>query len=177
MTELQAAEMIETVFQAHWPNWSFPVEEMKTWVNVLRRYDFIQARTAINNFYITQTRQGKPPPAVLIAVLNKNARAQGQKAKSNDPVLIFEILKEGKPRGQRFFGKNMPQNEVCEKASEALRESFDNLYGGNHIVIRHWAAPPQKPMDGPPLKGEARMKAIARCKKAIGTGFSDELPF
>ncbi len=177
MTELQASELIETVFQAHWPNWSFPVEETKVWVSCLRRYDFIQAKTAINNFYMAQTRQGKPPPAVLIAVLNKSARAQEQKAKNKDPVLIFEILKEGKPRGQKFFGKHMPQNEICEKESERVRENFDNLYSGNHIVVRHWTAPPPKTSEEPPLKGEARMKAIARCKQALGTGFADELPF
>ena len=177
MTDLQAAEIIEQVFKAHWPNWIFSIEETKVWVRQLRYYDFMLAKTAINNFYMAQTRQGKPAPGALIAALRNKARAQDQSAMNNGPVLICEILREGKPRGERFFGKYLPPNEVCEKMSDKLREKFDNLYGGNHIVIRHWASPAPKTVDGPVLKGEARMQAIARCKKALGTGFADELPF
>ena len=177
MTDLQAAEIIEQVFKAHWPNWIFSIEETKVWVRQLRHYDYNLAKTAINNFYMAQTRQGKPAPGALIAALRNKARAQDQKTKNNDPVLICEILREGKPKGQRFYGKHLPPNEVCEKTADKLRENFDNLYGGNHIVIRHWASPAEKTVDGPVLKGEARMQAIARCKKALGTGFVDDIPF
>ena len=32
MTELQAAEIIEQVFKAHWSTWKFPIEETRFWI-------------------------------------------------------------------------------------------------------------------------------------------------
>lgn len=138
MNDLQAAEIIEKVFKAHWPNWNFDVEETAVWVHELRKYDYGRAKSVINNFYMAQTKQGKPAPAHLRRALRNNARIQ-QKKQSNEPVLLFEIIKEGRERGQ-FFSQNppLPADQEIEEYAERGRKAFNNMYGGNHIVVRHW---------------------------------------
>lgn len=145
MTNEEAIMIIEKVIQAHWPNWKFAVEETAVWVQRLRNYDYNRAKTAINNFYMRQTRQGKPPPANLLMALRKNARLPEQTEKTNEPVPLFEIIKKDRKRGQRFFWylkKQKPDNQVIEDYSERQRKNFNNLYGGEHYVVRHWEEVP-----------------------------------
>jgi len=115
MTDLQAAELIEKVFKTHWHTWRFEVEETAVWVKHLRKYDYARAKTAINNFYMAQTRQGKPAPGSLLAALREHATIKTE-AGDNEPVCIFEITKAGKKRGYKFFANpnKMPAKEQIE---------------------------------------------------------------
>ena len=141
MTESEAMEFIEKILKSHWPNWTFSGEETLVWIRELRKYNYNLAKVAVNNFYMSQTKQGKPAPAHLLMALTKNARVQQQK-QSNEPVLLFEIIKEGRKRGQRFF-QNLPKpsNQEIEACSERGRMAFNALYGGNHYVVRQCEVP------------------------------------
>ena len=142
MTDLQAAELIEKVFKTHWHTWRFEVEETAVWVKHLRKYDYARAKTAINNFYMAQTRQGKPAPGSLLASLREHATIKTE-AGDNEPVCIFEITKAGKKRGYKFFANpnKMPAKEQIEKMAETMRTNFNNMYGDGHIVVREMEIP------------------------------------
>jgi hypothetical protein len=63
MMDEYATRIIDQVLKAHWPNWTCDGEETLLWVRELRKYDCGLAKTAINNFYMARTKQGKPAPA------------------------------------------------------------------------------------------------------------------
>jgi len=143
MSDEDATRIIDQVLKAHWPNWNFNGEETLVWIRELRKYDYELAKIAINNFYLAQTKQGKPAPAHLLAALNRTARKQ-QKRESeiNEPVLLFEIISEYRTRGQRFFcNPPKPADPEIEAYSERCRQAFNAMYGGNHIIIRQCEVP------------------------------------
>jgi len=177
MTDAEAVNLIETVFVAHWPNWIFSPEETAVWVANLRRYDFAKAKAAINNFYMSQTRQGKPAPGQLLMALRKNARIHSEK-RINEPVRLFEIIAEGKNRGQNFFrNQPIPADQEIEETAEGYRKAFNILYGDNHIIIRHWDRPPEDKKSSQVLTGTERKEAVRRCITAAASGFVDKVPF
>ncbi|MFX0194594.1 MAG: hypothetical protein ACFFCW_00605 [Candidatus Hodarchaeota archaeon] len=142
MTDEDATIIIEQVLKAHWPNWIFNHEEIVVWVKELRKYDYNLAKTAVNNFYMQQIKQGKPAPAHLRMALRKNARAQKEK-QNNEPILLFEIIKEGRERGQRFFcNQPKPAEQEIENYSERVRKLFNAMYRGNHYVVRQFESLP-----------------------------------
>jgi hypothetical protein len=138
MTREDAVRLIENVFKAHWTNWRFDDEETAVWIKELCKYEYERAKTAINNFYMAQTKQGKPPPAQIRLVLRKYAQIEKQK-QSNEPVKLFEIVREGKLRGYSFF-KNLPlpADQEIEDYAEKVRKDCDATYGGKHYVVRYW---------------------------------------
>jgi hypothetical protein len=141
MNDLQAAEIVD-VLRSHWPTWKFEGEELNVWVEKLRRYDYGRAKAAINNFYMAQTRQGKPAPGNILATLRQNAVDEQGMDQNIGPVLLYEIIKDSQPKGQKFFAnipRNVPPKEDIEKMSDVMRQNFDDLYGGEHVVVRHWA--------------------------------------
>lgn len=177
MTDTQAIELIETVFAAHWPNWTFSEEETAVWIQHLRRYDFARAKQAINNYYMAQTRQGKPAPGNLLNALRKNAAIYSERT-VNEPVKLFEIIAEGRERGQGFFATPpLPADQVIEDTAERYREKFNVLYAPNHIVLRCWEQQQEKEKEGPVLTGPERKAAIRNCIRAAASGFADKVPF
>ena len=177
MTDIQAIELIETVFAAHWPNWSFTPDETEVWVKNLRRYDFVRAKTAINNYYMSQTRQGKPAPGNLLNALRKNAATHLDR-KANEPIKLFEIITEGKERGQGFFATPpLPAEQEIEDSAERYRKNFNVLYNVNHIVLRCWEQRQEKEKEGSVLIGPERKAAINNCIAAAASGFVDKVPF
>lgn len=147
MTDSDAAKLIEEVFKSHWPNWRFEGEETKVWTGILRKYDYVSAKTAINNFYILQTKQGKPAPALIVEVLRQNAYSR--ETRPNEPILLYTIIKEssylaGRSSGiygKRFYisgKKQKPASEEIERMAERDRRLANQIYGENHIIIRSW---------------------------------------
>lgn len=124
MTDLQAAELIEKYFKAHWPNWSFPNEETEVWIRKLRKYDFEKAKYAINKFYLAQTKQGKPPPGRLLAYLRQNALSKTDNKKT-EIVKLFQICRpDGRRRWFPFSGpKGTPKSVVENHASRVLEDA------------------------------------------------------
>jgi hypothetical protein len=144
MSDEDATRIIDQVLKAHWPNWTFNGKETLVWIRELRKYNYEMAKAAINNFYMAQTKQGKPAPAHLLMALRKYARIRQEKeeGQSREPVLLFEIIKEGRERGQRFFSNpSKPSDQEIEEYSERGRKAFNSLYGGNHIVVRQCKVP------------------------------------
>ena len=133
MTDQQASELIETVFKAHWPNWEFSIVETQEWVKELRRYDYGLAKAAINNFYMAQTKQGKPAPGVLIAELKAKAIVRQDRGKDERLGPLFGIYKaDGNLRWRKYVGDlDMPRPEI-----EALALKFCRY--ANSIEVGHY---------------------------------------
>jgi hypothetical protein len=56
--------------------------------------------------------------------------------------LAYEIVRQGQDRGARFYCRaenweSIDQHAI-ERESEIIRDRFDNIYLGTHIVIRYW---------------------------------------
>ena len=138
MTESQAIQLVE-MMRDYWPTWVFKGEELRFWIHKLETYDFVRAKSAINNFYMSYEKQGRPPAGKIIKAL-QGTRQKGEGASANEPVLLYEIVKGEQDRGFRFFSKGGPidDHDFLERGSEYLRQQFNELYGGEHYVVRHW---------------------------------------
>lgn len=139
--KVEEAQEITELLEGHWPTWKFSKKEVDFWMNTLRPFSYKISKAAINNFYLSYEKQGRPPAAKIMNLL-KATQQKDKQRESNEPVLLFEIVKEGRERGYRFFsdGGEMNDLEYLEGRSEYLRRQFNGLYGGNHYVIRHWMA-------------------------------------
>jgi len=171
MTELQAAEIIETVIKSHWPNWTFSIIETKEWVRALVRFDYERAKAAISNFYMDQTKQGKPAPGSLIIALKANAivrKMNQQKEESTGP--LFGILRaDGHPRWHKFVGNlNMAQQEIEVMALNFCRKA--NLIESGHYIEYYSAETEQEG-----YTGEQGCTLTMRRQQARDKAFADIL--
>ena len=132
MTDDQSSEIIETVLKAHWPNWTFSIIETQQWVRTLTRYDFIRAKVAISEFYMSQTRQGKPAPGSLINALKAKAAIHTDQPRGERTGPLFGIRRaDGRLRWSKFCGNlDMAQQEVEAMALKFTR--YANLLEPNH---------------------------------------------
>ena len=132
MTDLQASEIIDTVFKAHWQNWTFSIIETQEWVRTLRRFDFIRSKAAISEFYMAQTKQGKPAPGALIAAIRAKATIRDERPLVDRTGPLFGIRRaDGRLRWNKFCGNlDMAQQEIEVMALKFTR--YANLLEPNH---------------------------------------------
>ena len=133
MTDLQASEIIETVLKAHWPNWTFSIVETQQWVRTLTRYDFTRSKAAISEFYMAQTKQGKPAPGALINALKAKATIHTDQPRGERTGLLFGIRRaDGRLRWHPFAGNlDMAQQEIEAMALKFTRHA-------NQIELGHY---------------------------------------
>jgi len=136
MTDLQAAEIIETVIKSHWPNWTFTVIETREWVRTLAKFDFQKAKSAISEFYMAQTRQGKPAPGALIMALRAKAIVRGDQQQQERTGLLFGICRaDGRLRWSKFSGSlDMAPQEVEAMALKYTRYA-NQLEAGHYYEL------------------------------------------
>lgn len=169
MTDMDATRLIDEVIRVHWPNWNFPSEEAAVWVKELRRYDYDRAKTTINNFYMAQTKQGKPPPASLIAALRNKAREK-QCGSSKKIGPLFGICRaDGRLRWHKFVGNlNMAQQEIEVMALNFCRKA--NLIESGHYIEYYSAETEQEG-----YTGEQGCTLTMRRQQARDKAFADIL--
>jgi len=136
MNDLQANEIIDKTLNSHWPTWTFPPEETKVWVRELRKYDYIRAKSAIDNFYMAQTKQGKPAPGAIRAALRANALENRDQQQGKRTGPLFGICRaDGRLRWRKFSGDlNMPRQEVENMAGKFCRYA-NQLEAGHYYVL------------------------------------------
>jgi len=169
MNDLQAVELIEDVFRVHWPNWNFPLEEAAVWVKELRRYDYDRAKTAINTFYMAQTKQGKPPPASLKAALRNSIERKDQKEGELTGPLFGIKRADGRLRWHKFTGNlNMAQQDIEAMALKFCR--YANLLETGHYIEYYSTDTEDKG-----YYGEEGCTITQRCRQARDKAFADIL--
>lgn len=110
---------------------------MWIWRKKLSKCDYKRAQHLINELYSRWDKDRNPKSGVLFSVL-RQARLAGQK--QNDPVLLYELIRPGQPKGIRIFHNNedAPAGQEIEQMAEWTRQHFANIYDGQWIIIRHW---------------------------------------
>jgi hypothetical protein len=141
MDNTQAISFIEKVFSKHWPNWKFEDEEFTFWVKILKKYDYEKATQAINNLYANWEKQGKPPAGIITKTLNSTLNIS-EKNKTNEPVLLYSILKPNKDikqcLGMGYAGDPYRADESIEISANNDKYRCERAYGEPCTVIRIW---------------------------------------
>ena len=132
MTDQQAIDLI-AVFQAHWHTWQFSAEETSVWIQRLRRFDFSKAKHAVNNFYMDQTKQGKPAPGSLLAAIRRAATVKAD-LEGCEMVQLFEICRaDGRRRFYPFSGPAGTPRAAIEAHAQAIAERCNRKESGHYI--------------------------------------------
>ena len=169
MTDLQAAEIIETVFKAHWPNWTFSIIETKEWVRTLVKFDYEKAKAVISEFYMAQTRQGKPAPGALITALRLKAIVKSDIPPEHIGPLFGIKRADGRLRWCKFAGNlNMAQQDIEAMALKFCR--YANLLESGHY-IKYYSTDTED--DG--YTGESGCTSGQRRQQARDKAFADIL--
>uniref|UniRef100_A0A6M3JD49 Uncharacterized protein n=1 Tax=viral metagenome TaxID=1070528 RepID=A0A6M3JD49_9ZZZZ len=132
MTEEQANDVIENTIKAHWPNWDFRGQELKVWIDELRKFDFDTAKNAINELYKTWEKDRYPKMPHIMAAIRQYVAA---KYKTGRQAALFGILtKDGRKRFFDWWGNaDCPRQEIEDKAERVRQYCNDNIEPG-HIV-------------------------------------------
>ena len=144
MTDLEAGNIIETVMKVHWPKWEFRGQELKVWIEELRKFDYETAKYAINELYKVWESTRYPKLPIIMGNIRKLSRAKRQSGYRL--ARLYTILRQdGRPRWFPFNGNaNTPRGEI-EQAAEKMRTEANRLYpGDNHIIQYHSTDEPKE---------------------------------
>ena len=119
---MEAANIIEDVFKAHWSTWKFPLNETKFWMERLVKFDHKLAVDAIDKLYEQQEHQRKPAPAAVLGALRRHATIKTDNPR--EVVPLYEIIR---PDGRRKFfpfcgPKDAPIEAIEEEALRIVKE-------------------------------------------------------
>lgn len=143
MTEEQADIFINEVLKGFWPRWDPQDYELTAWQTKLIKFEFDKAKKVLNDIFFSANRTIDPPAGKIIKLLKAEAIELG--TAKNDPLLLFEIIKDGNIRGQRFYstdGSEPKSKTALENYAEKLRNNFNSMYKANHIIKWHYDAVP-----------------------------------
>lgn len=144
MTKEQQKRFVDEVLKSYWPRWNPAEVEIQGWYDRLWSYDYNLAKTAVNNLVFGLQNRGVEPPCGRI--MNALKASIQQKAKKNEPILLYTIVKErflelGKAgyRGQRFSvggEKDLPASqEQCECRAMRDCQVMNDQYGESHVIL------------------------------------------
>jgi len=162
MTLQEAENFINIELKGLWPDWNPTDAEARLWARELMKVDYNLTKNSISNWYIRQERTRKRPFLGQLRKLFRKTVADVEEQKElSEPVLLYEIVKESNivkrffkdhrtgedveytsHPGQKFYLSRRNKLPVdphnIEAEAENKRERFNQAYGGNHIIYRHW---------------------------------------
>lgn len=147
MNDEQANDIIESVMKAHWPKWEFKGQELKVWLEELRKFDYETAKTAINELYKTWQSNRYPKMPFIMGNIRKLSIAKRPKKRL---VALYTILR---PDGVRlwspFWGDANTPQQAIETDAEIKRGGANRIYGDGHIIRYHSTdeLEPEKPVE------------------------------
>lgn len=160
MTSQEAENFINTELKGLWPDWNPTDAEFKLWSQELMKVDYFPTKSSIDNWYIRQTRLYKRPNLGRLRPLFKKIISEKERREQNEPVLLYTIVKESNIVERSFIDSRTGETveytsmigqrcsigrrdmlpadpQVIEIEAEQKRQRFNDLYGGNHIIVRH----------------------------------------
>jgi hypothetical protein len=138
MTETEAKNFVSEVLKGLWPRWTPKDYEIKGWLERLSPFDFGRAQKAVNNVFFAQESRGIDPPAGRILQALRTSAVVYTEKKKNNPVLLFEIIKDGRETGEKFFANvpaNVPPQQEIENMAERTCKKFNEIYGDKHYFV------------------------------------------
>lgn len=136
MNDDQASDIIESVMKVHWPKWEFKGQELKVWLEELRKFDYETAKNAINELYKTWSSTRYPKMPQIMVNIRKLAIAKRQSDKRLVP--LYTILRpDGRRRWYPFNGNANAQRQAVEQDAEIKRDAANREYGDDHIIQYH----------------------------------------
>lgn len=134
--------------KAHWPKWEFRGQELRVWIEELRKFDYETAKTAINELYKVWESTRYPKMPIVMGNIRKLARAKRQAGKRIVPLYTI-TRQDGKRRWSPFFGDPNTPREVVERDAEIKRADANRMWPENHIIQYHSTdkKEPEKPVE------------------------------
>ena len=133
MTDTEANDIIESVMKVHWPKWEFVGQELKVWLEELRKFDYEIAKTAINELYKVWESPRYPKMPIVMGNIRKLSITKNRIRKRI--VQLYVILREdGRRRWAPFAGDANTPREIIERDAEFKREQANKMYKENHII-------------------------------------------
>ena len=135
MTDMQAEQIINEVMKAHWPNWNFAGQELRVWIEELRKYDYETAKNAINELYKSWEKDRYPKMPHILGSIRRHAQARRRADKRLVP--LFEITRQdGTRRWWPFVGDANSPRELVSRRAEQIQQQANRLYPTDkHIVF------------------------------------------
>ena len=142
----QIQEFIKEVLQGLWPDWEPTDMEMVLWSEKLQKCDYSATKKAMCDWHIKQERLGRRPVIAKMKSLFMR-KIDAQQERDNEPVLLYILVKEhlfekGLRKGLNFSANKrsaIPKDSnIIEEQAERMREKANQMYGCNHIILRHW---------------------------------------
>jgi len=135
MTEMQARDIIENCLKAHWPAWEFKGQELKVWLDELRKFDASTAEQAIDELYKSWDSTRYPKMPQIMAKIRD--RMQHNRQQHVECVPLYQILREdGSPKGRPIFGpSNLAGEQLTEIATRHIGHINRMFPGTRHSYI------------------------------------------
>jgi hypothetical protein len=136
VTDVQANDIVENTMKAHWTNWNFAGQELKVWIEELRKFDYETARTAINELYKSWDKDRYPKMPQILRAIRSYCKMKKQVGRKIAP--LFEILRaDGKRLWAPFAGDITMAKEEIERIAEFYRNEADCLESTQKHIIKY----------------------------------------
>ena len=136
MTDAEANNIIESVIKAHWGKWEFAGQELKVWIEELRKFDYKTAKDAINELYKVWTSTRYPKMPIIMGNIRKLAIAKGRVERRDAPLYVI-LRQDGRPRWEPFVGNANAPQEIIERDAEFKRDEANKIWPDESHIIQY----------------------------------------
>lgn len=141
MTDEDANRIIETVMKVHWPKWEFKGQELRVWIEELRKFDYENAKYAINELYKTWDSIRYPKMPTIMGAIRKLSHAR--RPKKRQCRLYTIIRSDGRRRWWPFWGNANAPRQAIETDAEIKRDAANRMWPENHPIQYHSTEDPE----------------------------------
>ncbi len=171
MTHSDAQHLINNHFKRLWTDWNPSDAEIGVWQDVLARYDYDLAKTAISQCFANQEKNWKRPVVKRFKVSAGFLTPQSKTDfTSYTNIYIKCIANEKEPAlvgwEVPLFTKHQNDPDYVKRAAECTRKKHEQIYGGSFITIEK-----EKLRFGPPATDQEKIEVL-RAEAAKGSDFA-----
>lgn len=144
MIESDARQFVIDVLCGEWSSWKPTDWQIKSWILVLKDFEYKASVQAVRNYSMTEERKFKEPNIAKIKRLLQAEKNKAMGLKNNEPVHLYTIVKERLLEndkfgllGEKFFVGNLadvPDEDEIARRAENTRKICNGITGENHII-------------------------------------------
>ena len=143
-----------TVLQGYWPKLIVSADDIQGWLKRLWRFDYEKAKTCVERFKFSRTRQGLPPAGVILGAMK--AAVIPKEGSGGEPVELYVIIR---PNGKRdgfpvASARGVPANteavqleaeELCKRVATVREKGIEIVRPGFAVQWLCEAVAPSMP--------------------------------